>query len=127
MTDLVTPLLEVDKIEVVEGFNPRTHMDPDALARLAGNLGKTDVVQPLTVRPIKGGTFAMIAGHRRLEAAKLAGFKKVPVHVRENGNARAAALSENLHREDLDPIDTARSAAPTTGRREDAPDKPVPG
>jgi ParB family transcriptional regulator, chromosome partitioning protein len=50
----------------------------------------------------------VIAGHRRLEAAKLAGIKKVPVHVRENGNARAAALSENLHREDLDPIDTAR-------------------
>jgi ParB/RepB/Spo0J family partition protein len=108
MTDLATPLLEVDKIEVVEGFNPRTHMDPDALARLAGNLGKTDVVQPLTVRPIEGGKFAVIAGHRRLEAAKLAGIKKVPVHVRKNGNARAAALSENLHREDLDPIDTAR-------------------
>lgn len=109
MTDLATPLLEVDKIEVVEGFNPRTHMDPDALARLAGNLSKTDVVQPLTVRPIDGGKFAVIAGHRRLEAAKLAGIKKVPVHVRENGNARAAALSENLHREDLDPIDTARA------------------
>jgi ParB/RepB/Spo0J family partition protein len=108
MTDLATPLLEVEKIEVVEGFNPRTHMDPEALARLAGNLGKTDVVQPLTVRPIGGGKFAVIAGHRRLEAAKLAGIKKVPVHVRENGNARAAALSENLHREDLDPIDTAR-------------------
>lgn len=108
MTDLATPLLEVDKIEVVEGFNPRTHMDPDALARLAGNLSKTDVVQPLTVRPIEGGKFAVIAGHRRLEAAKLAGIKKVPVHIRENGNARAAALSENLHREDLDPIDTAR-------------------
>jgi ParB/RepB/Spo0J family partition protein len=109
MTDLATPLLEVDKIEVVEGFNPRTHMDPDALARLAGNLSKTDVVQPLTVRPMDGGKFAVIAGHRRLEAAKLAGIKKVPVHVRENGNARAAALSENLHREDLDPIDTARA------------------
>jgi len=108
MTDLATPLLEVDKIEVVEGFNPRTHMDPDALARLAGNLGKTDVVQPLTVRPIEGGKFAVIAGHRRLEAAKLAGIKKVPVHVRRNGNARTAALSENLHREDLDPIDAAR-------------------
>jgi len=108
MTDLATPLLEVDKIEVAEGHNPRTHMDPDALARLAGNLSKTDVVQPLTVRPIDGGKFAVVAGHRRLEAAKLAGIKKVPVHVRRNGNARAAALSENLHREDLDPIDTAR-------------------
>ena len=41
MTDLATPLLEVNKIEVVEGFNPRSHMDPDALARLAGSLRPT--------------------------------------------------------------------------------------
>jgi ParB/RepB/Spo0J family partition protein len=111
MSDLATPLLEVDKIEVVEGHNPRTHMNPEALARLAGSLSKTDVVQPLTVRPIDGGRFAVVAGHRRLEAAKLAGIKKVPVHVRKSGNARAAALAENLHREDLDPIDTARGLA----------------
>jgi ParB family transcriptional regulator, chromosome partitioning protein len=108
MSDLATPLLEVDKIEVVEGFNPRTHMDPDALARLAGSLGKTDVVQPLTVRPIDGGKFAVIAGHRRLKAAEMAGIEKVPVHVREGGDALTAALVENHHREDLDPIDTAR-------------------
>jgi ParB/RepB/Spo0J family partition protein len=108
MTDLATPLLEVDKIEVVEGFNPRSHMDPDALARLAGSLGKTDVVQPLTVRPIKGGRFAVIAGHRRLKAAEMAGIEKVPVHIREGGDALTAALVENHHREDLDPIDTAR-------------------
>jgi ParB/RepB/Spo0J family partition protein len=108
MSDLATPLLEVDKIEVVEGFNPRTHMDPDALARLAGSLGKTDVVQPLTVRPIDGGKFAVIAGHRRLKAAEMAGIEKVPVHVRDRGDALTAALVENHHREDLDPIDTAR-------------------
>lgn len=108
MNDLATPLLEVDKIEVVEGFNPRSHMDPDALARLAGSLGKTDVVQPLTVRPIDGGKFAVIAGHRRLKAAEMAGIEKVPVHVREGGDALTAALVENHHREDLDPIDTAR-------------------
>lgn len=108
MTDLATPLLEVDKIEVVEGFNPRSHMDPDALARLAGSLGKTDVVQPLTVRPIEDGKFAVIAGHRRLKAAEMAGIEKVPVHIREGGDALTAALVENHHREDLDPIDTAR-------------------
>jgi ParB/RepB/Spo0J family partition protein len=108
MTQLATPMLEVEKIEVVEGFNPRTHMDPDALARLAGSLTKTDVVQPLTVRPIDGGKFAVIAGHRRLKAAELAGIEKVPVHVRESGDALTAALVENHHREDLDPIDTAR-------------------
>jgi ParB/RepB/Spo0J family partition protein len=108
MTDLATPLLEVEKIEVAEGFNPRTHMDPDALARLAGSLGKTDVVQPLTVRPIEDGKFAVIAGHRRLRAAEMAGIEKVPVHVRDGGDALTAALVENHHREDLDPIDTAR-------------------
>ncbi len=109
MTDLATPLLEVDKIEIVEGHNPRTHMNPDALKRLAGSLGKNEMVQPLTVRPIDGGKFAVVAGHRRLEAAKLAGIKEVPVHVRKNGNARSAALAENLHREGLDPIDTAHA------------------
>jgi ParB/RepB/Spo0J family partition protein len=108
MTQLATPMLEVEKIEVVEGFNPRTHMDPNALARLAGSLTKTDVVQPLTVRPIDGGKFAVIAGHRRLKAAELAGIEKVPVHVRERGDALTAALVENHHREDLDPIDSAR-------------------
>jgi ParB/RepB/Spo0J family partition protein len=104
---LTTPLIEVDKISVQEGFNPRSHMDPEALSRLAGSLSKTDVVQPLLVRPVKDGSFVLIAGHRRLEAPKIAGIEKVPVHVRENGNARTAALVENLHREDLDPIDTA--------------------
>lgn len=108
MSQLATPLLDVDKIEVVEGFNHRTHMDPDALTRLAGSLGRTGVVQPVTVRPIAGGKFAVIAGHRRLEAAKLAGIAKVPIHVREGGDALTAALVENHHREDLDPIDTAR-------------------
>jgi hypothetical protein len=51
MTQLATPLVEVAKIEVEDGFNPRTHMDPEGLARLAASLGKTDMVQPLTVNP----------------------------------------------------------------------------
>jgi ParB/RepB/Spo0J family partition protein len=108
MTVLATPLLEVEKIEITEGMNPRTHMNKDALARLARSLDKTDVVQPIAVRPMGGGKFALIAGHRRLAAAKLAGIEKVPVHIREGGNPRTAALAENFHRENLDPIDTAR-------------------
>jgi ParB/RepB/Spo0J family partition protein len=116
MSDLKTPLLDVEKLEVIDGFNPRTHMDPDALERLAGSLGKADIVQPLTVRPLGGGKYAVIAGHRRLEAAKLAGIEKVPVHVRKNGGSpRAAALAENLHREDLDPIDIARGLQELAG------------
>jgi ParB family transcriptional regulator, chromosome partitioning protein len=90
-------MLEVDKIEVVEGLNPRTHMDPEALAQPASSLGKTDVVQPLIVKPSDNGKFVVIAGHHHLEAAKLAGIRKVPVHVRKTGNNRSAALVENLH------------------------------
>ena len=108
MSQPTTPLVEVSKIEVEEGFNPRTHMDPEGLERLAASLGKTDVVQPLTVKPNGDGKFVVIAGHRRLAAAKLAGIEKVPVHVRQSGDALTAALVENHHREDLDPIDTAR-------------------
>jgi ParB family chromosome partitioning protein len=108
MTQLATPLVEVAKIEVEDGFNPRTHMDPEGLERLAASLSKTDVVQPLTVRPNGEDKFVVIAGHRRLEAAKIAGIEKVPVHVRESGDALTAALVENHHREDLDPVDTAR-------------------
>jgi ParB/RepB/Spo0J family partition protein len=108
MTQPATPMVEVEKIDVVEGFNPRTHMDPEALTRLAGSLGKTNMVQPLTVRATEDGKFALIAGHRRLKAAELAGIERVPVHIREGGDALTAALVENHHREDLDPIDTAR-------------------
>ncbi len=105
---LATPMINVDKIDVEDGFNPRTHMDSEALARLAESLKKTGVVQPLAVRPAKGGRFVVVAGHRRLKAAELAGIEQVPVHLCANGNASTAALVENLHREDLDPIDTAR-------------------
>jgi len=50
----------------------------------------------------------VIAGHRRLEAAKLAGLETVPVNYYEGDRPRQASLIENLHREDLDPIDAAR-------------------
>jgi ParB/RepB/Spo0J family partition protein len=105
---VATPMIDVDKIDVEEGFNPRTHMDSEALTRLAESLKKTGVVQPLAVRPAKGGRFIVVAGHRRLKAAEIAGIEQVPVHLCANGNASTAALVENLHREDLDPIDTAR-------------------
>ena len=53
-------------------------MDPEGLKRLAESLDKTDVVQPLTVRPDGEGKYVLIAGHRRLAAAKIAGIEEVP-------------------------------------------------
>lgn len=108
MSDLATPMLEIDKIKVVDGFNPRTAMDPEALAQLAGSIEEHDLVQPIAVRPDGDGGYILVAGERRLQAAKLAGKKEVPYHVRTDGNPLIAALIENLHREDLNAIDTGR-------------------
>ena len=48
---VATPMIEVDKIDVEDGFNPRTHKDSEALTRLAESVKKTGVVQPLAVVP----------------------------------------------------------------------------
>jgi ParB/RepB/Spo0J family partition protein len=66
------------------------------------------LIQPLLVKATDGGRATVIAGHRRLAAAKLAGIEQVPVTYYEGDRERPASLVENLHREDLDPIDAAR-------------------
>lgn len=108
MSQPATAVLDIEKIAVEEGFNPRTRFDEDALARLESSLRETGIVQPLAVQPADNGTYTVIAGERRLIAAKRAGIEQVPVLIREGPGARAAALAENLIREDLDPIDTAK-------------------
>ncbi|MFP5387841.1 MAG: ParB/RepB/Spo0J family partition protein, partial [Thermoleophilia bacterium] len=106
MTDVKTPRVPISKIDVEEGFNARTHMDEKELEGLAASLGSAGVVQPLSVRPGKGDRFTLVAGHRRLAAAPQAGLKDVPIVVSE-GNAHLSSLVENIHREELDPIDAA--------------------
>lgn len=72
MSDLKTPCVPISKIDVEEGFNARIHMDEKELEGLAASLGTAGVVQPLSVRPGKGGRFTLVAGHRRFAAAKQA-------------------------------------------------------
>lgn len=108
MNQATTPTLEVTKIDVADGFNARTHQTADALERLSASVAQEGVIQPLLVKPGKDGRVTVIAGHRRLEAAKLAGIERVPVTYYEGDRDRQASLVENLHREDLDPIDAAR-------------------
>jgi ParB/RepB/Spo0J family partition protein len=108
MNQATTPRVAVDKIDVEEGFNARTHQTAEALERLSTSLDKEGVVQPLLVKAGENGRVTVIAGHRRLEAAKLAGLESVPVNYYEGERPRQASLIENLHREDLDPIDAAR-------------------
>jgi ParB/RepB/Spo0J family partition protein len=105
-TQLVTPEVEVDKIEVVDGFNSRRHFDQAELKALAKTIEENGMIEPLAVKRLAEDRFALVAGERRYRAAKIAGLKKVPVVLR-SGNARAEAFIENHHRADLNPIETA--------------------
>lgn len=91
---------------------PREVFDEDALQSLAESIRHHGIVEPLVVRPGQAGhTYQLIAGERRLRAAKLAGLAEVPVIVREvsDQEARILTLLENLQRVDLNPIEEARS------------------
>lgn len=108
MSQPTAPLIEVEKIDVKEGFNVRTHMDEDGIQRLADNFKRVGVVQPIVITHGKGGRFDLVAGHRRLRAAQVAGFTQIPGVLGDAKTARVANLVENLHQEELDPVDRAR-------------------
>ena len=90
-------------------YQPRTRMDPDALAELAASIKAQGLMQPILARAIPGGQFEIIAGERRWRASQLAGLKEVPVLVRvvEDEAALKMALIENIQRENLNPLEEA--------------------
>ena len=92
-------------------FQPRQHMSEEALGELSASIRMHGILQPILVRSDPGaqGSFQIIAGERRWRAAQLAGLHEVPVHLREfnDADALAAALIENLQRQDLNPIEEA--------------------
>ena len=91
---------------------PRRHFDEAALRELADSIKSQGIIQPLLVRPHGGeNTYQIVAGERRWRAAQLADLKEVPVFVRElsDKEVMAAALIENLQREDLNPIEEAEA------------------
>jgi ParB family chromosome partitioning protein len=89
---------------------PRTRFDDERLRELAASMKVHGVVQPIVVRTRPGGGYRLIAGERRLRAARIAGLTAVPAVVRDvqDNEALELALVENLQREDLNPIDEAR-------------------
>ncbi len=88
---------------------PRRRFDDDALAELAASIRDAGVLQPLLVTR-EGSHYRLIAGERRLRAARLAGLAAVPVVVRQTTprDAFVYSLVENLQREDLSPVELAR-------------------
>jgi len=104
-------LRELELDELTPGrYQPRTHMDDDALESLAQSIRTQGVIQPLVVRP-SGKQFEIIAGERRWRAARIAGLQIVPVVVRDvpDAIAMAVALIENIQREDLNPLEEANA------------------
>jgi ParB family chromosome partitioning protein len=92
-------------------YQPRDTIDPAALGELTESIRTRGILQPLLVRPHpdRPGRYQLIAGERRWRAAQAAGLHQVPALVREmaDTDAAAAALVENLQREDLNPIEEA--------------------
>jgi ParB family transcriptional regulator, chromosome partitioning protein len=90
---------------------PRSRFDDATLAELAQSIKDMGMLEPILVRRRTQGGFEIVAGERRWRAAQRAGLHEVPVYVREltEGRAFEAALVENLQREDLNPLETARA------------------
>ncbi len=89
---------------------PRSAFDEAQLGELAASIAVHGVLQPVVVRELADGAYELIAGERRLRAARLAGLTTIPAVVRDIGESTDSlelALIENLQREDLNPIDTA--------------------
>jgi ParB family chromosome partitioning protein len=85
---------------------PRTEFDDETLGALARSIQEVGVLQPVIVRRVDEG-YALVAGERRLRAVKIAGLATIPAVIRESDDAESLreALIENLHREDLGPLE----------------------
>jgi ParB family chromosome partitioning protein len=95
------------------GRQPRKEFGGEALIALAESIKARGILQPLVVRPLPGGEYELIAGERRLRAAKMAGLEQVPALVRDTADTDRLelALIENMAREDLNPVEEARACA----------------
>ena len=88
---------------------PRREFDEEKLQQLADSISRYGVLQPLLVRDMGNGRYQLLAGERRWRAARLAGLTELPVQLKEleDQGVLEVALIENLHREDLNPMEQA--------------------
>jgi ParB family chromosome partitioning protein len=110
--DGLSGLLEVPVNSVAPNpKQPRTHWDPAEIDALAASIREVGILQPIVVRRAGENGYELVAGERRLRAAKVAGLATVPVVLRDTGDADLLreALIENIHRQDLGPIELAEA------------------
>lgn len=94
---------------VANDYQPRSRFDEESLVSLTDSIRELGVLQPVLVRRIDGGRYALIAGERRWRASRRAGLPSIPAIVRDSDDRHALeqALVENLHREDLNALEEA--------------------
>ena len=103
--------IAIVKAATLQDGTPRQQFSEGELVELAESLKHNGLLQPILVRRKGDGIFELIAGERRLRAAKLAGFEKIPALIRNctDQESMILALVENLQRDDLNPMETARA------------------
>ena len=98
---------------------PRQEFNPEQMEELTASIKENGILQPLTVRELEGGNFELIAGERRLRAAKDAGLETVPVYILSvdaDVEMMEYALVENIQRVDLKPLEKAEGYAILSGK-----------
>jgi ParB family chromosome partitioning protein len=110
VSDRSTALVELPISSIrPNSHQPRAHFDEETLAALAESIRELGVLQPILVRAEEGGQYELIAGERRWRAARRAGLHTIPALLRTATDVDSIeqALVENLHREDLGPLEEA--------------------
>ncbi|OFY66607.1 MAG: chromosome partitioning protein ParB [Bacteroidetes bacterium RIFCSPLOWO2_02_FULL_36_8] len=103
-----TSSLPVEQVEV-NPFQPRTYFNEESLKGLSESIKTHGLIQPITVRKLGYEKYQIISGERRLRASKIAGLTHIPAYIRvaNDQGMLELALVENLHRDDLNPIETS--------------------
>lgn len=102
--------IEIDKIET-NPFQPRSEFEEASLNELAESIRQQGIIQPITVRKMGYDKYQLITGERRVRAAKIAGLDRIPAFIRiaNDEEMLEMALVENIHRNDLNPLEIAMS------------------
>ena len=104
-------IMEMDVESLIPNlFQPRKNFDREKMEELKGSIKKHGMIQPIVVRKLAKG-YEIVAGERRLKAAKEIGLKKIPAIIKNINNEKSLeiALVENIQREDLNPVEQANA------------------
>lgn len=119
--DEATPQQEIaiDLIDLPKQGQPRKYFDPSKMELLTESIRDKGVLEPLLLRPLPHGRYELVAGERRLRAAKAVKLTAVPAIIKELSDTAALeiALIENLQREDLSPLEETESLLDLLSRR----------